>query len=207
IRITVEGLGAHPQRGGFRAAAIPFIATLAQVEAAFGQDGTAAFEGSTIKAYVSAFMLLDRHEIAALALTIGILCFAVVTDIQLVRTRRRLAAAAATAHDQAIAARAAIDRAYALLLSEPQVLIAWPTTAEEPEIVGDPTLLGADSTHEVLSFRTWLPPEGAEAMERSVDALRARGISFALTVTTLTNQIIEAEGQAVGGRAILRLRE
>ena len=44
-------------------------------------------------------------------------------------------------------------------------------------------------------------------MQRSVDALRARGVSFAMTVTTLTNQIIEAEGQAVGGRAILRLRE
>jgi signal transduction histidine kinase len=207
IRITVEGLGARPQRGGFRAAAIPFIATVASVEAAFGQDGTAAFEGSAIKAYISAFLLLDRHEIAALALTLGILCFAVVTAILLVRTRRRLAAAAAAAHDQAIAARSAIDRAYALLLSEPQILIAWPTTAEEPEIIGDPTLLVADSTNEVLSFGTWLPPEGAQAMERSVDALRARGVSFALTVTTLTNQIIEAEGQAVGGRAILRLRE
>jgi signal transduction histidine kinase len=207
IRITVEGLGARPQRGGFRSAAMSILAAVAPLESALGQDPGAAFEGSTIKAYISAFLLLDRHEIAALALTLGILCFAVVTAILLVRARRRLAAAAAAAHDQAIAARAAIDRAYALLLSEPQVLVAWPTTADEPEIVGDPTLLGADSAHEVLAFGRWLPPEGAQAMERSVDALRARGVSFALTVTTRTNQIIEAEGQAVGGRAILRLRE
>src|SRR6266581_1178454 len=86
IRITVESLGAHPQRSGFCAAA-------------------------TVDAYVSAFLLLDRHEVAALALTLGILCFAVITAILLVRTRQRLAAVAVAAHDQAIAARSAIDRA------------------------------------------------------------------------------------------------
>src|SRR5262249_13231532 len=44
-------------------------------------------------------------------------------------------------------------------------------------------------------------------MEHSVDALRARGVSFAMTVTTLAGRIIEAKGQVVGGRAILRPRE
>ena len=95
IRITVESLGARPQRGGFRAAGAAIGATLAPLEPAFAQEGGAAFEGSTLKAYISAFLLLDRHEIAALALTLGILCFAVVTAILLVRTRRRLGRAAA----------------------------------------------------------------------------------------------------------------
>jgi signal transduction histidine kinase len=207
IRITVESLGARPQRDGFRAAAIAILATLPPLASAAAQDGGTAFESSAIEAYVSAFLLLDRHEFAALALTLGILCFAVVTSIMLVRTRRRLAAAAMAAHDQTMAARSAIDRAYALLLSEPQVLIAWPATAEEPEIIGDPTLLGVDSAEHVLSFGAWLPSEAAQALERSVDALRARGVSFAMTVATLADHIIEAEGQAVGGRAILRLRE
>ena len=139
IRSTVEGPGARPQRGGFRSAGIAIVAAIvaamgAPFETALAQPGTPAFEGSTLKAYLSALLLLDRHEIAALALTLGILSFAVVTAILLVRTRRRLAAATAAAHDQAIAARSAIDRAYALLLSEPQVLIAWPATAEDPEI-------------------------------------------------------------------------
>jgi signal transduction histidine kinase len=44
-------------------------------------------------------------------------------------------------------------------------------------------------------------------MERSVDALRARAASFAMTVATLANHIVEAEGLVVGGRAIVRLRE
>src|SRR5437764_849392 len=121
IRITVESLGARPQRDGFRAAGVAILATLPPLASAAAQDGGTAFESFAINAYISALLMLDRHEIAALALTLGILCFAVVTAILLVRTRRRLAAAAMAAHDQAIAARSAIDRAYALLLSEPQV--------------------------------------------------------------------------------------
>src|ERR1700722_17625893 len=96
---------------------------------------------ATIGAYVSAISQLDRHEIAALALTLGILCFAVVTAIMLVRTRRRLGETEAAARDEAIALRARADRANALLQSEPQVVIAWSTTDEEPEIIGDPNLV------------------------------------------------------------------
>jgi signal transduction histidine kinase len=208
IRTTVESLGAHPQRSGLRAAAAVMLTALLSLESASAQEAAPAFEGSTVDAYISAFLLLDRHEVAALALTLGILCFAVVTAILLVRTRQRLAAVAASARDQTIASRSAIDRAYALLLSEPQILIAWPATADEPEIIGDPTLVtGADTPHHLLSFGAWLAPAAARDMERSVDALRARGVSFAMTVSTLINHIIEAEGQVVGGRAILRLRE
>src|SRR5262249_59287341 len=59
----------------------------------------------------------------------------------------------------------------------------------------------------VLAFATWLEADAARDMEHSVDALRARGVSFAMTVTTLAGRIIEAKGQVIGGRAILRLRE
>ena len=163
---------------------------------------------SALNAFFSAFALLDRHEIAGLALTLGILCFAVVTAILLVRTRARLAEVEASAHDETVASKAAIDRAYALLLSEPQILVAWAAAADEAEIIGDPTLVTtADAPHRVLAFGTWLDPDAAREMERSVDALRARGVSFAMTKTTLAGHIIEAEGQIIGGRAILRLRE
>jgi hypothetical protein len=142
-----------------------------------------------------AFALLDRQDIAALALTLGILCFAVVTAILLVRTRRCLAEVEASARDESIASKAAIDRVYALLLSEPQILIAWAAAADEPEIVGDPALVTtAETPHRVLAFGTWLEPGKASEMERAVDALRARGVSFAMTVTTLAGHIIEAEG-------------
>jgi signal transduction histidine kinase len=207
IRTTVESLGAHPHRGGFRAAISTVFVGL-PFETSLAQESAAPFEAWTIKPYLAALLLLDRHEIAALALTLGILAFAVVTAILLVRTRRRLAALAAAARDQSFASRAAMDHVYALLLSEPQILIAWPASSEEPEIIGDPTLVvQSDSSGDVLAFARWLTPQATEDMESSVDALRARGVSFALTVTTLANHVIEAEGQVVGGQAILRLRQ
>src|SRR5262245_42730478 len=210
IRTTVESCGAHPQRGGFGATPVRVgIVAILQAGLPYGPAWAeeAPPELSTVEAYLSAFTLLDRHEIAGLALTLGILCFAVVTAILLVRTRSRLAEVEASARDESIASKAAIDRAYALLLSEPQILVAW-TAADEAEIIGDPALVtGPAAPHRVLAFGTWLQPGAASEMERSVDALRARGVSFAMTLTTLAGQILEAEGQIIGGRAILRLRQ
>ena len=161
--------------------------------------------GSTLGTVLSAFALLDRQEIAALSLSLGILFFAVVTAILLVRTRQRLAETETAAQDESIASKAAIDRAYALLLSEPQILIAWAAAGGEPEIVGDPSLLAAATAH-ILTFTSWLDTDTARELERSVDALRARGVSFDSTMTTLAGQFVDAEGQVIGGRAILRLR-
>jgi signal transduction histidine kinase len=168
-----------------------------------------AFDSSPFEAYVLAVSRLDRHEVAALALTLGILCFAVVTAILLVRTRRRLLATEAAARDEAIALRARADRASALLLSEPQVVIAWSATGEEaPEIIGEPRRVGGlPDANSLLNFKCWLDPAQAQAIERAVQALRARGLGFAMTLTTRSDCLIEAEGQAMGGRAVLRLRD
>jgi signal transduction histidine kinase len=43
-------------------------------------------------------------------------------------------------------------------------------------------------------------------MDHAVDALRARGEAFALDLTTLAGVPIEADGRAIGGRAVTRLR-
>src|SRR5262245_56924234 len=211
IRTTVESCGAHPQRGGFGATPVRVgIVAILQAGLPYGPAWAeeAPPELSTVETYLSALGLLDRHEIATLALTLGILCFAVVTAILLVRTRSRLAEVEAAARDESIAAKAAIDRFKGLILSEPQVLIAWAAAAEEPEIIGDTALVtGDEPPHRVLAFGTWLNPDAARDMEHAVDALRARGVSFAMTLTTQAGHIIEAEGQVIGGRAILRLRE
>ncbi len=214
FRITVEGFGAHPQhkararastarrRGQVRATLLAFSTVLPGEGA--GAAGGREFPG--FEAYLSVLPLLDRDDIAALALTLGILCFAVVSAILFVRTRRHLAEVEAAAHDEALASKAAIDRAYALLLSEPQILIAWPPAADEPEIIGDPALLTTAGAG-LLDFGAWLEADAARDMQHSIDALRARGVSFAITVATLDGRIIEAKGQVIGGRAILRMRE
>src|SRR3984893_193036 len=139
IRITGGSVWAHPWRSGYwTAIATGLCWMMAPIMAAVPVRAEEAPDIPTIGAYVAAISQLNRHEMAALALTLGILCFAVVTAILLVRTRRRLVETEAAARDQAITLRARADRANALLQSEPQVVIAWSTTEEEPEIIRDP---------------------------------------------------------------------
>ena len=44
-------------------------------------------------------------------------------------------------------------------------------------------------------------------MEQAVEVLRARGEPFSMAFTTLTGRPIEAQGRAIAGRAVLRLKD
>ena len=120
------------------------------------------------------------------------------------RARRALEAAA---RDEIAALRDRLDRAHALILSERQVLVDWPAASDLPNIEGDPEILGVNEPHRALAFGSWLDAGKAAEMERAVEALRARGEAFAMTLTTLAGQPIEAQGRAIGGRAVLRLKD
>ena len=156
---------------------------------------------------LSAHRSIDQHEIAFLALVCGVVLFAVVTAIMLVRTRARAARLEAWSRDEIARLRDEVDRANALILSEPQVVVDWPAGSDEPNIDGDPAVVGVSAPHRVLAFGSWLDAGKASAMERAVDALRARGEAFAMTLTTLAGHPIEAQGRAIGGRAVLRLKD
>jgi signal transduction histidine kinase len=147
------------------------------------------------------------HEIAFLALIAGAVFLAVVATVALVRARGRSAHAEPWSDDEATKLREAIDRAHALLLSEPQVVIDWPVGCEEPGIAGDQAAIGLSAAQSPLAFENWLDAGRASAMARAVAALRARGEPFAMTLTTLTGHPVEAQGRAVGGHAILRLKD
>jgi signal transduction histidine kinase len=207
IRIIGGSRRAHPQRGGFRMAAAAGAVALPGL--AHAQDASRQAPAPlAIDAYFSAFARLDFQEVAAIALTLSVLCFAVLAAILLLRTRRRLIEVEAAAHDEVVAAKAEVDRVNALLSSEPQVLVSWSAGDGEPEIVGDPALIvGADAPHRVLAFGSWLEPEQAQEMESAVEGLRARGEGFSKTLTAVTGAPVEADGQVVGGRAILRLKD
>src|SRR5262249_24349336 len=135
IRIAVEGFGAHPQHKarararagardvGLRATGAIVLSALIACGRACAEAASARFEFPTSEALLPPRPSPDRAEIAALALTLGVLCFAVVTAILSVRPRRRLAEVEAAARDEAVASKAAIDRPHALFLSEPQILV------------------------------------------------------------------------------------
>ena len=163
---------------------------------------------SLLSAYIDAAFSLDRYEAAALALTLGVIFFATVTAIMLVRTRARAAVIDAQARADILQLKAEVDRLKTLLLSEPQVIVVWPPGGDEPEILGDTAIVtSAPVARRALAFGTWLAPDQARATEQAVEALRSRGESFDLALTTLGGRHIEAGGRALGGRAVLRLRD
>src|SRR5256885_7934581 len=174
--------------------------------------GTASAESRPtlrpITDYLDAFTALNRHEIAALALTLGVILFAVATAIALLRTRKRAAARLARRRVEINELREERDRANALLLSEPQVIVVWPAGADEPDISGDVSLImRTPLPRRVLAFGTWLGPENAHTMGEALDALRAVGKGFSLSLTTLQHRHVAVDGRAIGGRAVLRIRD
>jgi signal transduction histidine kinase len=177
--------------------------------AALALPGTPAHaETGLFTDYLDALAALDRNEVAALTLTLGVLLFAVVTAILLVRTRMHAAAREASFRDQIGALKSDADRFNALLMSEPQILVSWPAADDRAEIIGDVMLVAAAAAPQrVLAFGSWLEPARAQAMERRVEALRGHGESFTMQLVTLAGRTIEADGRAVGGRAVLRLRD
>jgi signal transduction histidine kinase len=150
---------------------------------------------------------IDRHELAVLVLVLGLLLFTAVTAILFLRVRVRSARLESWSRDEIATLRTELDRANALLVSEPQIMVDWPAAADEPSIEGDPAIVGLTERHRVLAFGTWLDAGKAVTMEQAVEALRTRGEGFAMTLTTRAGHPIEVQGRALGGRAVLRLKD
>src|SRR5262245_49892310 len=163
----------QPWRGRFAQSCVVFATLLPSPAAA----QTRAL--LSITDYLDAFVSLERHEFAALTLSLGVIVFGVATAIALLRTRARAAREVAACQSEINELREERDRASALLLAEPQVIVVWPAGADEPDITGDLSiLLRTPLPRRVLAFGTWLRPEQAHAMEDAVDALRTEGKSF-----------------------------
>src|ERR1700756_2610654 len=157
---------------------------------------------------ISADLGLNRQEFAVLTTALALLGFSVVSAILLMRTRVRAAGNEARLRADIGDLQVQADRFRALLFAEPQILISWAAGDNRPQISGDTSLLmSQDSPQRVLAFGTWLPPEPALQMDHAVDALREAGEGFLLNLTTSTGRSIEAMGRAIGGQAIIRIRE
>ncbi|NVN88440.1 MAG: PAS-domain containing protein [Rhodopseudomonas sp.] len=154
----------------------------------------------------------DRHEMVALTIALAVLSFSVVAAILLMRTRLRAAASEARLHADIQGLQVEADRFRALLFAEPQVLISWAAGDTRPQISGDAALVMPQDAQNpqpqrILAFGTWLPPEPALQLDHAVDALLEKGEGFLLHLVTSTGRSIEAMGRAIGGQAIVRIRE
>jgi signal transduction histidine kinase len=168
--------------------------------AALAQDGAAARQAQ------------GMHGVAGLAILVGLVAFAVILSLLHLYERARW-----TRRERELAAaldvlRGAHDRAEVLLNAERQLIITWDGHGE-PVVEGDVGLAfqgerpASGAAGRVLAFGAWLLPADAASVEAALEALRARGTGFSLSLRTQTGRSIDAQGQAVAGRALLRLRE
>jgi signal transduction histidine kinase len=170
--------------------------------------GPAAANDLTALTALSTFLDFNRQEIAVLTTALALLGFSVMAAILLMHTRVRAGKNEARLRADIGQLQVQADRYRALLFAEPQILIAWAAGDNRPQISGDVSLLVPEALPQrVLAFGTWLPPEPALQMDHAVDALREAGEGFVLHLTTSTGHAIEAMGRAIGGEAIVRIRD
>ena len=151
---------------------------------------------------------LRGQEITLLTFFLALLALSLFASVAFVRDRKAAERLETGARDEIVALQAETDRLKSLLLSESQILVTWAAASEEPEVLGDIAMVAPGGVPErVLAFGTWLEPVTAHRMEQAVDALRRDGRGFVMTLTTRAGCPMEAEGRAIAGRAVLRLRD
>lgn len=161
---------------------------------------------------VSAWFDLNHQEFAVLTTALALVGFSVVASILLMRTRVKATRTEVRLRADIAELQVQADRLRALLFAEPQILISWAAGDNRPQISGDTALLIShdaqqNSPQRILAFGTWLPPEPALQMDHAVDALREAGEGFLLNLSTSNGRAIEAMGRAIGGQAVVRIRE
>lgn len=192
---------------GRGACAAFFLLALASAFASLPLDSAQA-QSITLQDIARSLANLDRHELAQLALTLGILFFAVTTAIALVRTRARMDMNVTAAKREIALLRDEADRAHALLLGDPQIIVVWREPQKEPLILGDvANVAGAEAARRVLAFGSWLGVEEAHRLDNAIESLRRHGEAFSLTLLTPRGRYLEAEGRPIGASAVLRLRD
>ena len=151
----------------------------------------------------------DPAQIVLLAALIGVVTFAVLSAIALMRARNRAETENAALKIRVGDLKAAADRAEALISAEDHRLVAWGAPGEPPLVAGQlADTSGVPNEREAfLAFGTWLQADSAARLERAVARLRERGEPFTLTVATVAGRIVEALGRTVGGLAVARFRD
>ena len=97
----------------------------------------------------------------------------------------------------------------AVIKAEPQILLFW-EQEQAVRVVAHTltTVPGVPERHaDVLRFGQWLQPAASQALKDALSELFNSGHAFNVILQTRQNAVIEAEGRAAGGRAVLRLKD
>ena len=168
---------------------------------------TAAHAATDLR-FLSLDGMTDHGEVAGVSLLVGLTLFSAVTALLHLAGRRRWLDGERRLVAEVSDLRARLDRAQMFLSAEAQIVVAWGSSTGEPDIEGDLSLVSDVMVpRRILGFGAWLPATSAQALDHAVERLRSRGEGFRMALVTVSGRHVEAEGRAIGGRAILRLRD
>ncbi|HOV03978.1 MAG TPA: ATP-binding protein [Kaistiaceae bacterium] len=153
---------------------------------------------------------IGRHQATILALDIGLVAFAVIAAVALIRVRNRANEVEARQRGEIADLRAAVDRTEAILDAEDRTVIVWSGSDAAPSVLGGRARTGSNVPAEragLLAFGSWLHPDGAQVLDEAVTLLRNRGEAFRIDLATQGGALVEARGCTAGGRAILWIED
>ena len=181
------------------------------VAAAFGCSALGLAPLSALAVEVVPAPGWHTHNVAGLAILIGLVAFATILSLLHLSERSRWTRRERELSAGLAALSGAHDRAEMFLNAERQVVVTWDAQGQ-PEIEGDVSLAldgarGAAGAGRLVDFGSWLVAADAQALQAAVETLRSKGTGFRLDLHGLTGRSIDAQGLAVAGRALLRLRE
>jgi len=170
-----------------------------------GKVHAETFKGDAL---LSLGLVEEPRNLLGLSLCAGVVVGAAITALLYLTGRQSWARREAELLAKSENSRQQVDFARAFLSAEPQIVIIWRSAEGEPDIEGDLSLiLDAPLPRRVLAFGAWLSADQAQSLEALVDRLRERGEGFREGLVTQAGRHLEAEGRAIGSRAVLRIRD
>ncbi|NNM71208.1 PAS domain-containing sensor histidine kinase [Enterovirga sp. DB1703] len=158
--------------------------------------------------FLPSLLWFDPRSAFGFAILTGLVIFSTTLAILHIRERRIWTERERDLTAELDHLRDAAERAELLMGSDRQAVVLWSGRDGGVAVEGDfASFVQPASPGRLLAFGSWLLPPDAGQIEAAVERLRDRGEGFRLVARSAEGRFIEAEGRAVGGRALLRLRE
>jgi signal transduction histidine kinase len=158
--------------------------------------------------FLPSLLWFDPRSAFGFAILTGLVIFSTTLAILHIRERRTWTDRERELVAEVEGLRDGAERTALLVGSERQVLVLWTGRESDAVVEGDPaSLVQPGSPGRLLAFGSWMLPPDAGQIETAIERLRDRGEGFRLVARSVEGRFVEAEGRAVGGRALLRLRE
>ena len=145
------------------------------------------------------------REVLLLSIMIGVIGFAIVLTLWLMRERRRGEAHRVDLERELATAKARLARSDALLELRDQRIVVWTAGEERPYLRGRLPLPDVPEERDAfVSFATWMAADTAGPFLDALDRLREGAAPFDMVGETRGGAMIEIEGRTSGAQAFVR---